>query len=121
MLAHVEPPFATAIAILVVCLILVLRFEANGFHDSANAVETVIDTNAMRPTLAAIWSGLMKFVGVLAGGIVVAYALIERLPLDVLSPPDGPPALTMLVTLFASACFWLPSTAPRSFGCAGRH
>jgi PiT family inorganic phosphate transporter len=48
----------------------------------------------------------MKFVGVLAGGIAAAYALIELLRPDVLSPAEGSPAATMLVALFASACFW---------------
>lgn len=107
MLANVEPSSATAIAILVVCLVLVFTFEAtNGFHDTANAVATVIYTRSLHPTVAVIWSGVMNFIGVIAGGIAVAYALIELLPPDVLSPPNGSPAVTMLVALFASACFW---------------
>jgi len=69
MLAHVEPSSATAIFILGVCLVLVFTFEAtNGFHDTANAVATVIYTKSLRPTAAVIWSGVMNFVGVLAGG-----------------------------------------------------
>jgi inorganic phosphate transporter, PiT family len=100
-----------AIGILVVCLILVFGFEAtNGFHDTANAVATVIYTNALRPTQAVVWSGIMNFIGVLVGGIAVAYALIELLPPDVLSPPDGSPAVTMLVALFVAAGFWNVAT-----------
>lgn len=107
MLAHIEPSSAMAIGILVVCLILVFGFEAtNGFHDTANAVATVIYTNALRPTQAVVWSGIMNFIGVLVGGIAVAYALVELLPPDVLSPPDGSPAVTMLVSLFVAAGFW---------------
>jgi phosphate/sulfate permease len=80
MLANVEPSSATAIAILVVCLVLVLAFETtNGFHDTANAVATVIYSNSLQPTKAVIWSGVMNFIGVIAGGIAVAYALIELL------------------------------------------
>jgi inorganic phosphate transporter, PiT family len=65
----------------------------------------VIYTNSLRPTAAVIWSGVMNFIGVIAGGMAVAYALIELLPPNVLSPPNGSPAVTMLVALFASACF----------------
>jgi inorganic phosphate transporter, PiT family len=53
-----------------------------------------------------VWSGIMNFIGVLVGGIAVAYALVELLPPDVLSPPDGSPAVTMLVALFVSAGLW---------------
>jgi inorganic phosphate transporter, PiT family len=48
----------------------------------------------------------MNFVGVLVGGIAVAYALVGILPPDVLTPPDGAPAVPMLVSIFASALFW---------------
>jgi PiT family inorganic phosphate transporter len=53
-----------------------------------------------------IWSGLLNFIGVMAGGIAVAYALVEILPPDVLTPPDGAPAVPMLVSIFTSALFW---------------
>ncbi|MGI4856425.1 MAG: inorganic phosphate transporter [Janthinobacterium lividum] len=86
---------------------MVLAFEAtNGFHDASNAVATVIYTRSLKPVPAVIWSGIMNFVGVMAGGIAVAYALVEILPPDVLTPPDGAPAVPMLVSIFASALFW---------------
>src|SRR3984885_8202239 len=107
MLAHFSPSSDIVIAMLVCCFLLVLAFEAtNGFHDTANAVATVIYTNALPPVPAVIWSGLLNFIGVLVGGIAVAYALVEILPPDVLTPPDGSPAVPMLVALFASALFW---------------
>ena len=107
MLAHFSPSSDIVIAMLVCCFVLVLAFEAtNGFHDTANAVATVIYTNALPPVPAVIWSGLLNFIGVLVGGIAVAYALVEILPPDVLTPPDGSPAVPMLVSLFASALFW---------------
>lgn len=94
-------------AMLVVCLVMVLAFEAsNGFHDSSNAVATVIYTNSLQPVQAVVWSGILNLIGVLAGGISVAYALVEILPPDVLTPPDGSPAVPMLVSIFASALFW---------------
>ena len=84
-----------------------LAFEAtNGFHDTSNAVATVIYTNTLKPIPAVVWSGIMNFIGVLVGGIAVAYALVEILPPDVLTPPNGAPAVPMLVSLFASALLW---------------
>jgi PiT family inorganic phosphate transporter len=107
MLVHFTPSSDIVIAMLVVCFILVLAFEAtNGFHDTSNAVATVIYTNALEPIPAVLWSGLLNFIGVMVGGIAVAYALVEILPPDVLTPPDGSPAVPMLVALFASALFW---------------
>jgi inorganic phosphate transporter, PiT family len=90
MLTTSAPGSVGAIAVLVGCFVLVLFFEfSNGFHDTANAVATVIYTNSLRPVLAVIWSGLMNFIGVLVGGIAVAYALVELIPPEVLSPPNG--------------------------------
>jgi PiT family inorganic phosphate transporter len=107
MLAHVTPSSDVVIALLIGCFILVLAFEAtNGFHDTSNAVATVIYTNTLKPVPAVVWSGIMNFVGVMVGGIAVAYALVEILPPDVLTPPDGAPALPMLIALFVSALFW---------------
>ncbi len=107
MLLHVAPASGLVVAILVACFVLVLAFEAtNGFHDTSNAVATVIYTNSLKPIPAVVWSGIMNFVGVLVGGIAVAYALVEILPPDVLTPPDGAPALPMLVALFVAALFW---------------
>lgn len=107
MLIHMMPASGLVIAMLVICFVMVLAFEAtNGFHDTSNAVATVIYTNTLKPIPAVIWSGLMNFIGVLVGGIAVAYALVEILPPDVLTPPDGAPALPMLIAIFAAALFW---------------
>jgi PiT family inorganic phosphate transporter len=107
MLAHFVPDSTLIIVMLVACFVMVLAFEAtNGFHDTSNAVATVIYTNALKPVQAVVWSGIMNFVGVLVGGIAVAYALVEILPPDVLTPPDGAPAVPMLVSIFAGALFW---------------
>jgi PiT family inorganic phosphate transporter len=107
MLSHLIPASGVIIALLVVCFVMVLAFEAtNGFHDTSNAVATVIYTNTLKPVPAVIWSGIMNFIGVLVGGITVAYALVEILPPDVLTPPDGAPALPMLVAIFTSALLW---------------
>jgi PiT family inorganic phosphate transporter len=95
------------VSILAACFLLVLAFEfSNGFHDTANAVATVIYTNSLRPLQAVVWSGIMNFLGVIAGGIAVAYALVELIPPEVLSPPDGRLAVGMLASVFISALVW---------------
>jgi PiT family inorganic phosphate transporter len=104
---NLAPASTAALIALAFCFALVCAFEfANGFHDTANAVATVIYTNSLKPRVAVLWSGIMNFLGVLFGGIAVAYALVELLPPDVLSPPDGSPAVPMLVALFATALAW---------------
>jgi inorganic phosphate transporter, PiT family len=107
MLNHLDPASALAFGLLIFALLMVIMFEAtNGFHDAANAVATVIYTKSLQPGQAVVWSGFMNFVGVLVGGIAVAYALVELLPAEVLSPPDGGPAVAMLVSLFIAALTW---------------
>jgi inorganic phosphate transporter, PiT family len=107
LLNDLDPASTLAMGLLVFSLIMVVMFEAtNGFHDAANAVATVIYTKSLQPGLAVVLSGVMNFVGVLVGGIAVAYALVELLPAEVLSPPDGGPAVAMLVSLFVAALSW---------------
>ena len=107
MLSQLDPASALAFGLLIFSLFMVVAFEAtNGFHDAANAVATVIYTKSLAPGQAVVLSGVMNFVGVMVGGIAVAYALVELLPAEVLSPPDGGPAVAMLVSLFSAALFW---------------
>jgi PiT family inorganic phosphate transporter len=107
MLTHLDPASALAVALLIFCFVMVVMFEAtNGFHDAANAVATVIYTKSLSPGQAVVLSGCLNFLGVLLGGIAVAYALVELIPAEVLSPPDGGPAVGMLVALFVAALFW---------------
>jgi inorganic phosphate transporter, PiT family len=106
-LTHLDPASTLAIGLLVFALVMVILFEAaNGFHDAANAVATVIYTKSLRAGPAVILSGLMNFIGVLVGGIAVAFTLVELLPAEVLSPPGGGPAVAMLVSLFVAALSW---------------
>jgi inorganic phosphate transporter, PiT family len=106
-LSHLDPASALAAGLLIFAMGLVIMFEAtNGFHDAANAVATVIYTKSLQPGQAVVLSGLLNFIGVMVGGIAVAYALVELLPAEVLSPPDGGPAIAMLVSLFLAALSW---------------
>jgi PiT family inorganic phosphate transporter len=122
MLSFLAQGSPTTGGFLIVCLALVLAFEfSNGFHDTANAVATVIYTNSLKPLYAVVWSGLMNFLGVPLGGIAVAYALVQLIPPEVLSPPDGGIAVGMLVALFISALVWNVGTWQAKAGAgAGR-
>jgi hypothetical protein len=71
--------------LLLLALAFVLFYEAiNGFHDTANAVATVIYTRAMRSQLAVAMAAVFNFFGVLLGGLSVAYAIVHMLPTDLL-------------------------------------
>jgi PiT family inorganic phosphate transporter len=107
LLNSLDPASALAVGLLIFCFVMVILFEAtNGFHDAANAVATVIYTKSLSPGQAVVLSGFLNFLGVLLGGIAVAYALVELIPAEVLSPPDGGPAVGMLVSLFIAALSW---------------
>ena len=107
MLNQLDPASALAVGLLIFSLVMVIMFEAtNGFHDAANAVATVIYTKSLSPGQAVVLSGFLNFLGVLIGGIAVAYALVELIPAEALSPPDGGPAVGMLVAVFSAALFW---------------
>jgi PiT family inorganic phosphate transporter len=107
MLASLAQGAPATLAILAFCFLLVLVFEfSNGFHDTANAVATVIYTNSLKPKIAVVWSGIMNFLGVVIGGIAVAYALVELIPPEVLTPPNGGVAAGLLLAIFTSALVW---------------
>jgi len=92
---------------LFLCLFLACFFEfINGFHDTANAVATVIYTHSLKPTVAVIYSGILNFAGVLLGGITVAMAIVNLLPMDALL--DGNPyhGIALVMALLISAIIW---------------
>ncbi|SMC28915.1 low-affinity inorganic phosphate transporter [Andreprevotia lacus DSM 23236] len=92
---------------LALALFFVLAFEfINGFHDTANAVATVIYTKAMPPNLAVMLSGLFNFAGVIAGGLGVAYAIVHLLPVDLLINVNSTQGLAMVFSLLAAAILW---------------
>jgi len=98
-------PLATVF--LVVALLVACGFEfVNGFHDTANAVATVIYTNALRPWRAVVLSGVFNFIGVLAGGITVAMGIIKLLPTELLVAQGSGGALAMVMALLGGAILW---------------
>lgn len=92
---------------LLLALAFVLAFEfINGFHDTANAVATVIYTKAMPPHLAVFFSGVFNFLGVLLGGVGVAYAIVHLLPVELLINVNTGHGLAMVFSLLAAAITW---------------
>ena len=88
-------------------LAFVLAYEfINGFHDTANAVATVIYTKAMPPHMAVVASGIFNFLGVMIGGLGVAYAIVHLLPVDLLLNIDSSKGMIMVFALLTAAIFW---------------
>lgn len=99
-----EPTLAV---LLILCIVLACFFEfINGFHDTANAVATVIYTNSMKPTVAVVYSGLLNFAGVMLGGIAVAMGIVNLLPMDVLIDTNPYHGIAMILALLLSSIIW---------------
>jgi PiT family inorganic phosphate transporter len=97
----------TLIIFLVICLLLACAFEfVNGFHDTANAVATVIYTNSMKPTTAVVYSGILNFTGVMTGGIGVAMGIVNLLPMEVLLDNNVMHGIAMIIALLLSSIIW---------------
>ena len=88
-------------------LFIAFVFEfINGFHDTANAVTTVIYTKTLKPTPAVFFSGFMNFLGVLLGGTTVAFSIVNLLPVDLLIDGSGSRAIVMVLALLLSGVIW---------------
>ncbi len=93
--------------LLVICLVAACAFEfVNGFHDTANAVATVIYTNTLKPWVAVVWSGICNFIGVMVGGITVAMGIVNLLPAETLTDPNIYHSIGMILALLFSAIIW---------------
>jgi PiT family inorganic phosphate transporter len=109
-------------ALLVICLVAACSFEfVNGFHDTANAVATVIYTNSLKPWVAVIWSGVWNFLGVFAGGIAVAVGIINLLPVETLVDQNIAHSLSMVIALLITAIFWNLLTWYLGIPCSSSH
>jgi PiT family inorganic phosphate transporter len=108
--------------LLLVALVIAFGFECiNGFHDTANAVATVIYTKSLRPTPAVIWSGLWNFIGVHAGGIGVAFSIVHLLPVDLLVNIKTGRGLAMVLSLLGAAIIWNFATWYRGLPASSSH
>lgn len=105
-----------------VCLFAVVVFEfVNGFHDTANAVATVIYTKALKPIYAIPWSGCWNFLGVFLGGITVAMGILKLVPLnELMMLPVKIGACVVLAVLLASI-IWNLGTWYLGIPCSSSH
>ena len=109
-------------ALLIFCLLAACGFEfVNGFHDTANAVATVIYTNSLKPWVAVIWSGCWNFLGVLFGGVAVAVGIINLLPVETLVDQNTAHSLSMVISLLLTAIFWNLLTWYLGIPCSSSH
>lgn len=99
-----DPP---VFVLLGLCLLTACAFEfVNGFHDTANAVATVIYTNTLRPWVAVVWSAFWNFIGVFAGGLAVAMGVMYLLPTEALVDPNVYHSVAMIAALLIAAIIW---------------
>src|SRR5580692_4916837 len=105
-----------------ICLLATVGFEfVNGFHDTANAVATVIYTKALKPMIAVPWSGAFNFLGVMLGGVSVAMGILKLVPLnEIMALPTSVGACLVLAVLIASV-IWNLGTWYLGIPCSSSH
>jgi PiT family inorganic phosphate transporter len=90
-----------------VALLIALGFEfVNGFHDTANAVATVIYTHSLPPNFAVVWSGAFNFLGVLTSTGAVAFGIISLLPVELILQVGSSAGFAMVFALLIAAVIW---------------
>ena len=93
--------------LLFVALLIALGFEfVNGFHDTANAVATVIYTHSMPAELAVMWSGFFNFLGVLLSSGAVAFGIVSLLPVELILQVGSSAGFAMVFALLIAAIIW---------------
>lgn len=97
----------TSGSFLVLAIGLALSFEfVNGFHDTANAVATVIYTQSLKPVIAVVWSGLWNLIGVLTSSGIVAFSVVALLPAELVLNVGTGAGWSMVFALLISAILW---------------
>lgn len=105
--AHVETTTWLPFVFLALALFTALGFEfVNGFHDTANAVATVIYTNSLPPLAAVVWSGCWNFIGVLVSTGLVAFGIISLLPVELILQVGSGAGFAMVFALLIAAIIW---------------
>jgi inorganic phosphate transporter, PiT family len=94
-------------AMLFIALLIALGFEfVNGFHDTANAVATVIYTHSLPAEMAVVWSGLFNFLGVLTSTGAVAFGIVSLLPVELILQVGSSAGFAMVFALLIAAIIW---------------
>jgi inorganic phosphate transporter, PiT family len=90
-----------------VALVIALGFEfVNGFHDTANAVATVIYTRSLPAQIAVVWSGFFNFLGVLASTGAVAFGIVSLLPVELILQVGSDAGFAMVFAMLIAAIIW---------------
>ena len=93
--------------LLFVALLIALGFEfVNGFHDTANAVATVIYTRSLPANFAVVWSGMFNLAGVLTSSGAVAFGIISLLPVELILQVGSHAGFAMVFALLIAAIIW---------------
>ncbi|HEV3271436.1 MAG TPA: inorganic phosphate transporter, partial [Candidatus Methylacidiphilales bacterium] len=88
-------------------LLVALGFEfVNGFHDTANAVATVIYTHSLDPNIAVVWSGFWNFAGVVTSSGAVAFGIVSLLPVELILQVGSNAGFAMVFALLIAAILW---------------
>jgi len=96
-----------AFLLLFVALLIALGFEfVNGFHDTANAVATVIYTRSMPANVAVVWSGMFNLIGVLLSSGAVAFGIVSLLPVELILQVGSSAGFAMVFALLIAAIIW---------------
>lgn len=96
-----------ALVLLAIALLIALGFEfVNGFHDTANAVATVIYTRSLPPGVAVVWSGFFNFLGVITSSGLVAYSILSLLPIELILQTGNATGYAMIFALLLAAIIW---------------
>jgi PiT family inorganic phosphate transporter len=106
-LSNVRSVSVAPYVMLGIALLVALGFEfVNGFHDTANAVATVIYTHSLDPHIAVVWSGFWNFIGVLTSSGLVAFAIISLLPVELILQVGSKAGFAMVFALLVAAVIW---------------
>jgi PiT family inorganic phosphate transporter len=97
----------TPFILLFVALLIALGFEfVNGFHDTANAVATVIYTHSLPAEIAVVWSGMFNLFGVLLSSGAVAFGIVSLLPVELILQVGSSAGFAMVFALLIAAIIW---------------
>src|SRR5271167_2543590 len=106
-LAQVHSSEIMPFVLLGIALLVALGFEfVNGFHDTANAVATVIYTHSLEPHIAVVWSGAWNFIGVLVSSGAVAFSIVSLLPVELILQVGSNAGFAMVFALLIAAIIW---------------
>jgi PiT family inorganic phosphate transporter len=106
-LSSVASSSVVAYLLLALALFIALGFEfVNGFHDTANAVATVIYTHSLPANFAVVWSGTWNLLGVLASSGAVAFGIITLLPVELILQVGSSAGFAMVFALLIAAIIW---------------